>query len=106
MINYTLKRVDTQHQKMTPIHQRICSFCQSNEIEDEKHVLFSCSFYDKIRLELNNKINIKYPYFNSFDHNSKIIFLFNNVDPFVCRLTSSFVSQTLHFRQEALIKKK
>ena len=46
----------------------------------------SCIFYDKIRLELNNKLNLKYdPFFIDFDLNSKT-FRFNNPDPFICRL--------------------
>ena len=74
----------------TPVHQRSCSFCHSNEIEDDKHILFHCNFYDKFLLELNDKITSRYPCFNTFDNNSKISFLFNNVDPFIYRLISAF----------------
>lgn len=75
----------------TPVNQSICSFCHSNEIEDEKHVLFCSPLYDSFRLELNNKIARKYPCFENFDHNSKVLFLFNNADPSICRLISAFI---------------
>ena len=54
------------------------------------NILFHCNFYDKFLLELNDKIASRYPCFDTFDNNSKISFLFNNVDPFICRLISAF----------------
>ena len=85
----------------TPIHRRICPFCQSDEIEDERHILFSCSFYDEIRTEITNKITLKYPLSKDLDLNSKTLFLFNNVDPFICKLISAF-----NIRHEILYKTK
>ena len=74
--------------------------------QDERNALFPCIFYDEIRLELKNKINSKYPFSNEFDHNSKIIFLFNNVDPFICRLISAFVFQAMNMIHEVSYKTK
>ena len=33
----------------TPENLRVCSLCQSNEIENESHVLFSCIVYNNFR---------------------------------------------------------
>jgi hypothetical protein len=40
----------------TPINLRICSFCHSNEVENEIHFLFSCQLYDSLRLKFFNEI--------------------------------------------------
>jgi len=78
-----------------PENLRICSFCHLDEVENESHLLFSCNFYQKIRKKIFQEINEKYNHFNSLDNTSKILFLFNNVDPFVCRSTAAFVFECM-----------
>ena len=84
----------------TPINLRICSFCHSNEVENEIHFIFSCQLYDGLRLKFFNDIADKYSLFNELDINAKVLFLFNSIDPFVCRLTAAFVFQAMLLRQE------
>ena len=55
----------------TPVRQRSCSFCHSNELTMGKHDFFAVIFM--CRLELNNKVTTKYTCFNNFDHNSKVL---------------------------------
>ena len=57
----------------TPEKLRICTLCQSNAVENESHVLFSCTLYNDFRskffdelLENINSLKTKY---------SKILFL-------------------------------
>lgn len=105
IINHNLHLETGRHATpKTPIHGRICSFCQSDEIEDERHVLFSYTFYDKIRIVLNNKITLKYPLL--LDLNSKTLFLFDDVDPFISGLISAFIFQAMNIRHEILYKTK
>ena len=85
----------------TPLNLRICSFCHSNEVENEIiHFLFSCQLYDSLRLNFFNDITDKYSLFNELDINAKVLFLFNSIDPFVCRSTAAFVFQAMSLRHE------
>jgi hypothetical protein len=40
-----------------PRDLRTCRFCDSNEIEDETHILLRCEHFSKLRLSLIDKIN-------------------------------------------------
>lgn len=103
IINHNLHLETGRHATpKTPIHGRICSLCQSDEIEDERHVLFSYTFYDKIRIVLNNKITLKYHLL--LDLNSKTLFLFDDVDPFISGLISAFIFQAMNITHEYCIK--
>ena len=84
----------------TPINLRICSFCHSNEVGNEIHFLFSCQLYDSLRSKFFYDITDKYSLFNELDIIAKVLFLFNSIDPFVCRLTAAFVFQAMLLRQE------
>ena len=59
---------------------------------DEIHFLFSRQLYDSLRLKFFNDITDKYY--------AKVLFLFSNNDPFVCRSTAAFVFQALLLRHE------
>ena len=48
-------------------------------------------------------INERYPNFNDFGKNLKIVFLFNNVDPFVSRLSAAYVHLCMDLRQSLVI---
>ena len=86
----------------TPLNLRICSFCHSGEIENEMHFLFSCKLYDDLRLNFFNKLADKYCIFNELDKNDKSLFLSNNIDPIVCRLTATFVFKAMTLRHDTL----
>ena len=92
-----------------PLHliELSCSFCNSLEVGDETHVLFSCTLYNGTRLDLYNRINAKYLFFTEFNLDSKIVyFLFNSIDPFVCRLISAYIFQMMETRRETSFKTK
>ena len=40
----------------TPVDQRLCTICNSGEIEDEQHFMLSCKFYDNERKLLLKKL--------------------------------------------------
>ena len=75
----------------TPENLRICPFYQLNEVEHEIHFILSCQRHSTLRSKFFADVSERYPIFNDFDKNLKIIFLFNNVDPFICRLTAAYV---------------
>lgn len=45
-------RVETGRYIGEPAEQRICKFCQTNNVEDERHFLLYCNLYDDIRQNL------------------------------------------------------
>ena len=76
----------------TPLEQRICSLCDHDEIEDEKHFLMHCSFYNSEREELFRYIS-EFTSFSSLDENAKFVYLisYNNGDMEICRLVMNYV---------------
>ena len=53
-----------------------------------------------LRLNYFNDITDRYSLFNELDINAKVLFLFNSIDPFVCRSTATFVFQAMSLRHE------
>ena len=49
------------------------------------HVFFFGTLYETLRNKYFDEITKKYNFFNDFDVKSKILFLFNNIDPFICK---------------------
>ena len=89
----------------TPENLRVCSLCQSNEIENESHVLFSCIVYNNFRSKFFDDVIQKYNSFKDLDVNSKILFLFNSIDPFICRSVAAFIFDIMKFRYKRLFPK-
>ena len=63
------------------LNLRLCSFCKTDEIKNEIHFLFFCRLYDSLRVKFFNIITEKYTHFKELDTQSKILFLFNSIDP-------------------------
>ena len=47
--------VETGRYSKTPLSERICTYCQSGQVEDEKHFLLKCELYNDIRYDLLNE---------------------------------------------------
>ena len=78
----------------------------SNEIENESHVLFSCIVYNNFRSTFFDDVTQKYNSFKDLlDDNSKILFLFNSIDPFICRSVAAFIFDIIKFRYKRLFLK-
>jgi hypothetical protein len=60
-----------------PRHNRICTKCSSNVIEDELHFLFECSKYDEDRESMLFEITTVCSNFRNLNSQSKLIWLFN-----------------------------
>ena len=87
----------------TPENLRICLFCHLDEVENELHFILNCHLYDNLRSKFFEDIIRKYPHFNDFDDISKIFFLFNYVDPTICRLTAAYIHSCMNYRQTLII---
>ena len=81
-----------------PEHLRICHYCHSYEIENETHFLLYCDRYKDIRQTMIHDIKLNYPNYDELIDQNKIMFLFNNVDPFICRKLGYFIFQAFELR--------
>ncbi len=78
---------------------RICQYYRSNQIENEVHFIFHCDRYNHIRQQITNDIIRKYPKFDSFDNTQKTLFLFNNIDSFICKKLGYIIYEATHIRE-------
>ena len=78
---------------------RICSHCSSNEVENEIHFVFHCNLHEQLRKTLFNDIILKYPEFGSLNEQNKILFLFNNIDPYICKKLGYFIFEAFQKRK-------
>ena len=67
--------------------------------------MFYRILYDKLRDKLFNEITEKYNFFKDLDERSNILFLFNNIDPFVCKSVAVFVFEIMNQRHNHVISK-
>ena len=44
-------------------------------------------------------------FFNDLDVKSKILFLFNNIDPFICKSVAAYIFAIMNFRHYRVISK-
>ena len=70
-------RLETGRYEGLPVHERICTFCQTN-VENELHVIIKDETYETIRESLFQKARVLYPDFNILTDEEKKIFLFSN----------------------------
>jgi hypothetical protein len=55
--------IETGHYISETPEQRICLFCTDNKIEDEKHSLIQCPFYNNIRVDICSEKNYEYRFY-------------------------------------------
>ena len=85
------------------LNLQICPFCHLSEVEHELHFLFNCNLYDSLRSNFYRNISNRYPLFNNFDNNEKTLFIFNNVDPHINRLTATSIHSCTECRQKLVL---
>ena len=86
----------------TPEHLRTCTLCQLNNIENETHVLFSCTLYNALCSKFYDEVVQKYNFFQDLNITSKLLFLFDNIDPFIYRSLAAFVYDVRSYRNSRL----
>ena len=80
---------------------RGCSrgYCSSNEVENEIHLVLHCNLHERIRKTFFNDIISKYPEFDTLSEQSKT-FLFNNIDPCICKKLGYFIFEDFQKRKQ------
>ncbi len=51
--------IETGRFKSIPLEERVCVLCNINVIEDEMHMLCTCTLYQHLRIEMYTNINHK-----------------------------------------------
>ena len=99
MGNHNLKIETGRHSyPKIPENLRTCDHCETGNIENETHFLFRCKLYNQIRNTLYNNIESKYQNFTNMNTMDAVLFLFNNVDPFVCKNVAYFIYESFRIR--------
>ena len=87
--------IETGRFNNTKLEDRVCSMCETNNIEDEFHFLCICPYYSSERLKLYNKVMHGNPVFEQLDDREKFNLLMNK-----CNM------QVLKFLRLAWLKRK
>ena len=66
---------------------------------------FLALYNDVLRNKFFDEIITKYNFFNDLDVKSKILFLFNNIDPFICKSVAAFIFEIMNCRHDHVISK-
>ena len=99
MGNHNLKIETGRHSyPKIPENLRTCDHCETGNIENETHFLFRCKLYNQIRNTLYNNIESRYQSFTKMNTKDALLFLLNNVDPFVCKNVAYFIYESFRIR--------
>ena len=83
-----------------PENIRICPHCSSNEVENETHFVFHCNLHEQIRKTFFNDIILRYSEFDALSEQNKILFLFNNINPYICKKQGYFIFEAFQKRKQ------
>ena len=81
--------------KNLPIEKRLCAFCSSDSVEDEKHLLFDCSLYISLRQIFYAEIQKSCKHFSSLSQESRLIWLMTNESDDIILLFSKYIYMTV-----------
>ena len=89
--------IETGRYKSIPIDNRKCKLCNLNLVEDEKHILFTCTLYNDIRLDWKNKLTWYMSDFETLSENEKLNVIF------ICpRITAKYIIKLIDTRKEKI----
>lgn len=91
-------RVETGRYQNEPLQERYCVLCKSNSIEDEKHFIFQCKFYENNRISFFHSINLD----KNLDETVNLNIIMKNNQ----RQTAKYLNLIYSVRQSYLYKSK
>ena len=89
-------RFSTQY---VPEQNRICSFCESNSIENEYHFVFDCSLYNELRNDFIHNVYSINPDIRFYSRDNKIKYFMSRQ---YIKLFSNFVRDAFELRKTVL----
>lgn len=93
-------RVETGRFRNLPVEDRLCIFCDLNEVETEIHFCFVCPLYSCIRILFYNSIYRLCPEFMAMDHTNKLKVMFT--DKRLIMKSALFIQNCYMLRREKL----
>ena len=81
-----------------PVHDRLCTNCNSNMIEDEQHIIMSCNKFHTFRKELLSSLNETFINFKDLDTSAKFQQIMNCSDYESCKILEKFIGQITKIR--------
>ena len=88
--------------KKVPVEKRLCTFCNFDSIEDEKHLIFDCSMYNSLRKIFYAKIENSCKHFSSLSQEARLIWLMTNESEDIIFLFSKYIYDCLMLRHDHL----
>ena len=84
----------------TPVNERTCNFCTTNEVEDEFHVILKCSYYENIRMEMLDKLKL-FTDIQNIDEKHLFVWLmnYNEGDSTVAKIITDYVKEVFDKRK-------
>ena len=93
--SHNLKIETGRHEKpKVPPENRICTKCNSNEIEDEMHCLLSCNSNNSARNILFSRICPKIVNFSNLSKKSQFVVILSNKDPEIMHALGEFLNES------------
>ncbi len=89
-------RIETGRYSNLPEQQRLCLLCDSNQVENEWHLLFHCNLYDVERSQFEHSLNIS---FGDLTDNNKFTTVFQH--PF---MLGRYLRQVIRKRRQKLYR--
>ena len=94
--------VETGRFHNMPVQERICKFCNANEVETELHFLFYCQLYTVIRNSFYTSMNNSVLNFSQYSDKDKLKLIFSQSN--FIRKFSSYVDSCYRKRTSVLYK--
>ena len=95
--NHKLRiETDRYHFSKIPENLRMCQRCSSNKVENEIHFLFECNLNKNLRQHFFQDVEAKG---SKFVDLIKVIFLFNIIDPYVCKKLGYYIYEAFQLRE-------
>ena len=85
-----------------PTDKRFCNICNTQEIEDEFHFLFSCHKYSNHRLTFERNLNSVHGKILNMSYTQKVKLCFNSHCPEVLKITNSFIKKCITSRNDCI----
>ena len=94
--------VETGRYRNTPLQQRTCKICDSNQVEDEVHFLINCPAYTDIRANMITKARETDEQFIFLDEKEQAYYLLSNDSVLTCVIKT--VDKMFYKRKQLLSK--
>ena len=90
--------IEVGRYKNIPSLNRICKVCSSGEVEDERHLIFSCNKYSSLRQSFFTETQKICKNFSTLTQDAQFFWLMNNESEDVIILFSNYIYECFKLR--------